>query len=117
VSYLIDTNVLSELRLKQPDKHVVAWFANRAAQSLFLSVLSLGEIRKGLQLLDESHADGARRQSLGDWLEQELTTFSLVDCSALTLMLPISGDACKHLQVVRYLPYSVCLQPQPYITT
>ncbi|MEI6802166.1 MAG: type II toxin-antitoxin system VapC family toxin [Burkholderiales bacterium] len=77
MSYLIDTNVLSELRRKQPDTHVVAWFAKRAAQSLFLSVLTLGEIRKGIALLDDAHADAARRQSLGDWLEQELPTFFL----------------------------------------
>lgn len=82
VSYLIDTNVLSELRRKQPDAHVIAWFAGRAAQSLFLSVLTLGEIRKGIERLgierqDDSHADAARRQSLGDWLEQELPTFFL----------------------------------------
>ena len=82
MSYLIDTNVLSELRRKQPDAHVIAWFAGRAAQSLFLSVLTLGEIRKGIERLgierqDDSHADAARRQSLGDWLEQELPTFFL----------------------------------------
>jgi predicted nucleic acid-binding protein len=77
MSYLVDTNVLSELRRKQPDKHVVAWFAQRAAQSLFLSVLTLGEIRKGIALLDDTHTDAARRQSLGDWLEQELPTFFL----------------------------------------
>lgn len=82
VSYLIDTNVLSELRRKQPDAHVVAWFAGRAAQSLFLSVLTLGEIRKGIERLGierlgDVHVDAARRQSLGDWLEQELPTFFL----------------------------------------
>lgn len=77
MSYLIDTNVLSELRRKQPDTHVVAWFAERATQSLFLSVLTLGEIRKGIERLDDSHTDAARRQSLGDWLEQDLPTFFL----------------------------------------
>lgn len=77
MSYLIDTNVLSELRRKQPDPHVVAWFTGRAAQSLFLSVLTLGEIRKGIERMDGNNADATRRQSLGDWLEQELPTFFL----------------------------------------
>lgn len=77
MSYLIDTNVLSELRRKQPDAHVVEWFAGRAAQSLFLSVLTLGEIRKGIERLDETRTDAARKQGLGDWLEQELPTFFL----------------------------------------
>ena len=75
MSYLIDTNVLSELRRKQPDSHVVAWFAGRVTQSLFLSVLTLGEIRKGIERLDELQTGAARRQSLRDWLEQELPTF------------------------------------------
>ena len=48
MSYLIDTNVLSELRRKQPDANVVAWFKQRPRQSLYLSVLTLGEIRKGI---------------------------------------------------------------------
>jgi predicted nucleic acid-binding protein len=77
VSYLIDTNVLSELRRKQPDTRVVDWFAERAPQSLFLSVLTLGEIRKGIARLNDSQTDAARRQSLDDWLEQDLPTFFL----------------------------------------
>lgn len=77
MSYLVDTNVLSELRRRQPDVHVVEWFAGRTAQSLFLSVLTLGEIRKGIQSLDETLADSARKRSLSDWLEQELPTFFL----------------------------------------
>jgi len=76
VSYLIDTNVLSELRRKQPDSHVVNWFAGRAAQSLFLSVLTLGEIRKGIER-DDANTDAARRRDQNDWLEQDLPTFFL----------------------------------------
>jgi predicted nucleic acid-binding protein len=76
MSYLIDTNVLSELRRKQPDANVVAWFKPRARQSLYLSVLTLGEIRKGIERLDEA-AGSVRRQSLIDWLEQDLPTFFL----------------------------------------
>jgi len=77
VSYLIDTNVLSELRRKQPDSHVVSWFAGRAAQSLFLSVLTLGEIRKGIMCLDDANTNAARRRGLNDWLELDLPTFFL----------------------------------------
>lgn len=77
MSYLIDTNVLSELRRKSPDPQVVAWFFGRAAQSLFLSVLTLGEIRKGVERLDPTLSDAARKQSLNDWLEQDLPTFFL----------------------------------------
>lgn len=71
MSYLVDTNVLSELRRKSPDARVVKWFAKRPAETLYLSVLTLGEIRKGR----EGVTDDARRQALTDWLETELPLF------------------------------------------
>ena len=52
MSYLLDTNVLSELRRKVPDAGVVEWFAHRPASTLYLSVLTLGELRKGIEGCD-----------------------------------------------------------------
>ncbi|NBT56272.1 MAG: type II toxin-antitoxin system VapC family toxin [Betaproteobacteria bacterium] len=72
MSYLVDTNVLSELRRKQPQPKVVAWFTQRPRQTLYLSVLTLGEIRKGIERLD-----AARQQPLLDWLEVELPNYFL----------------------------------------
>jgi predicted nucleic acid-binding protein len=71
LSYLLDTNVLSELRRKVPNPSVVNWFAKRPASTLFLSVLTLGELRKGV----EGIADAERRMVLLDWLETELPAF------------------------------------------
>ena len=71
MSYLLDTNVLSELRRKTPDAAVAEWFSRRPASTLYLSVLSLGELRKGV----ESVADTARRSALRDWLETDLPGF------------------------------------------
>ena len=71
MSYLIDTNVLSEIRRKSPDANVVQWINSRPATSLFLSVLTLGELRKGI----DSLADAKRRLKLLDWLETELPLF------------------------------------------
>ena len=71
MSYLIDTNVLSELRRKVPDPSVVRWFSQRPAGTLYLSVLTLGEIRKGI----EAMPDPPRRLVLLDWLETELPAF------------------------------------------
>lgn len=71
MSYLIDTDVLSELRRKSPDVRVANWFAGRPAGTLYLSVLTLGEIRKGVEAL----ADVPRRLLLLDWLETELPAF------------------------------------------
>lgn len=71
MSYLLDTTVLSELRRKQPDAFVAAWFRQRPASTLYLSVLTLGEIRKGA----EAQANVQKRLRLLDWLETELPAF------------------------------------------
>lgn len=71
MSYLLDTNVLSELRRRQPDANVVAWFAKRPPSTLYLSVLTLGELRKGVDAM----ADAARCLTLLDWLETELPAY------------------------------------------
>lgn len=71
MSYLLDTNVLSELRRRQPDANVAAWFRQRPPGTLYLSVLTLGEIRKGV----EAMADASKRLPLLDWLETELPAF------------------------------------------
>ena len=71
MSYLLDTNVLSELRRKTPNPAVSAWFATRPATSLYLSVLTLGELRKGI----DGVKDAARRLALSDWLQTEMSVF------------------------------------------
>jgi predicted nucleic acid-binding protein len=71
VSYLLDTNVLSELRRKTPDATVLEWFARRPASTLYLSVLTFGELRKGI----EGVLDAKRRMALTDWLETDLPAF------------------------------------------
>ncbi|MDP1653317.1 MAG: type II toxin-antitoxin system VapC family toxin [Rhodocyclaceae bacterium] len=73
MSYLVDTNVLSELKRKSPDLGVANWFAQRPAASLYLSVLTLGEIRKGI----EGAGSEKRRLALLDWLETDLAAFFL----------------------------------------
>ncbi|MDO9227652.1 MAG: type II toxin-antitoxin system VapC family toxin [Pseudomonadota bacterium] len=71
MSYLIDTNVLSELRRKSPHPDVVAWMRQRRPDSLYISVLTLGELRKGIETL----ADGDKKLQLRDWLENDLPVF------------------------------------------
>ncbi|MFN3842116.1 MAG: type II toxin-antitoxin system VapC family toxin [Rehaibacterium terrae] len=71
MSYLIDTNVLSELRRREPDVNVSRWLAERPATTLHLSVLTLGELRKGIEALPES----PRKRTLLDWLEVDLPGF------------------------------------------
>lgn len=71
MSYLIDTNVLSELRKREADAKVVQWFSERPPSTLYLSVLTLGELRKGINTLAES----PRKLVLLDWVEAELPKF------------------------------------------
>lgn len=68
MKYLLDTNVISELKRPKPNVQVVDWFAKTDKETLYLSVLTLGEVRKGIDKL----ADGQKKQALSDWLEKEL---------------------------------------------
>ena len=68
MNYLLDTCLLSELRKPEPDTGVVAWIADIDEARLFISVLSLGEIQKGVAKLE----NGRRRNALQHWLEQDL---------------------------------------------
>ena len=66
--WLLDTNVVSELRKKRPDSHVKAWSDAQAADSLFLSSVTLAEIRYGI----ERQPDPAFRHELSMWLDHRL---------------------------------------------
>jgi len=68
VSYLLDTNVVSELVRKKPSPRVVRWFDEVPDDALHLSTLTVGELRKGVERL----ADGRRKERLRLWLEQDL---------------------------------------------
>jgi predicted nucleic acid-binding protein len=49
LSFLLDTNVISELAKKRPNSKVIAWLGSVPSPDLFLSVITLGEIRKGIE--------------------------------------------------------------------
>ena len=67
--FLLDTNVISEYsRTKVPDERVRTWVDGQPENSLHLSVLTLGEIRKGATLLPQSN----KREQLERWLQTEL---------------------------------------------
>ena len=68
MSYLLDTNVISETVRRTPDKAVIAWFNQVPGEALYVSVLTLGEIRKGI----DGIKDKQRREKLRVWLEHEL---------------------------------------------
>jgi len=75
LSYLLDTNVLSELRkAERADANVRAWFAQAKERELFTSVLVHGEIRRGVELL--RRRDEVAALALDHWLSRLQETFA-----------------------------------------
>lgn len=72
--FLLDTVVLSELRKRERDPGVVAWIAAQRASDLFLSVISLGEIERGIARQRDQDADFALR--LAAWLDRLLQLYA-----------------------------------------
>lgn len=68
MKYILDTNVISEAINKQPNPQVMNWLRGIDAQELYLSVITVGEIKKGVEKLPESH----RRKTIEHWFENEL---------------------------------------------
>ncbi len=74
MSFLLDTNVLSELRKRTPDAGVAAWFDSTDSQQLYLSVLTVGEIRQGICRLQRR--DRAQAAVFDQWLAGLLRAYS-----------------------------------------
>jgi hypothetical protein len=64
--YLLDTNVVSELRKRDPDPHVLAWYGTVTSAEIFISALTIGEIRLGIERLRRK--DAALADLLAQWL-------------------------------------------------
>jgi len=67
VAYLLDTNVLSETRKKKADPGVMAFLQSTDSSALYLSVLTLGELRKGIAIKRRTDLTAAR--ALAGWVE------------------------------------------------
>lgn len=68
MTYLLDTCVLSEFTRRRPDQRVIHWLSIADEDTLFLSVLTIGEIQHGIERLDDS----PRKHELRTWLMNEL---------------------------------------------
>lgn len=71
MNYLLDTCAVSELAKPAPDQRVTAWMSNTPPNRLFLSSVTIGEIRKGLTKLSESR----RKNELTHWLNTLLEDY------------------------------------------
>jgi len=68
VNYLLDTNVISELIVPRPDPRVIDWFDEADEDELFISVVSIAEIRRGIEMM----ASGRKRERLDAWSSDDL---------------------------------------------
>lgn len=68
MNYLLDTNVLSEFKKPSPDKHVVAWARSVDEDRTFVSVVTLGELRRGITLM----STGRRQAEFDEWLRGDI---------------------------------------------
>lgn len=68
MSYLLDTNVISEIVKPKPTPSVIQWLEKIPSDLIFVSVLTLGEIRKGAEKI----TDKKRKEKIKLWLEIEL---------------------------------------------
>jgi len=93
-AYLLDTNVLSETRKKRADPGVLAFLESVDSASLFLSVLTIGELRKGVAA--KMRTDPATAKTLAAWVEGLEFGFAdrmmVIDAATARLWRDWSGD-------------------------
>lgn len=80
--YLLDTNVVSELRKPKPHGGVVAWLQDIQDSALYLSALTIGEIQVGIELIREQ--DAAKARELTRWLDAVAQTYNVLPMDAAT---------------------------------
>ena len=78
--YLLDTNVVSELRKPKPHGAVLAWFRGVEDAQLFLSAVTLGEIQAGIEITRQQDPDKA--QAIEHWLTQLAAAYNVLPMDA-----------------------------------
>lgn len=75
--YLLDTNVVSELRKPKPHGAVLMWLEGVADNDLYLSAVTIGEIQAGIEMTREN--DPVKAEDIERWLRQVCATFNIVN--------------------------------------
>lgn len=86
MNYLLDTNVLSALHRPERSPHVLRWLVDKADDSLFLSVITLGEIERGIA--QQTQRDPTFASDLRTWLDRTVQLFA-------DRILPFDADAAR----------------------
>jgi predicted nucleic acid-binding protein len=80
--YLLDTNVVSELRKLKPHKGLIAWIEAAPSESLFVSAVTIGEIQAGIEITRQQDAEKA--QEIENWLDDVAQSYSVLPADAST---------------------------------
>ena len=80
--YLLDTNVVSELRRPRPHGAVLNWISDIPAEQLFVSAVTVGEIQAGIEITREQ--DEPKAEELESWLDKVLVSFGVLAMDAPT---------------------------------
>lgn len=78
--YLLDTNVVSELRKPRPNRAVVQWLAHVPNAQLFISAVTIGEIQSGIEITRAQDAEKAA--AIERWLDQVVRTAQIISLDA-----------------------------------
>ena len=78
--YLLDTNVVSELRRPIPQPSILHWIRGVSAEQLFLSAVTIGEIQAGIEITREQ--DAVKAGELEAWLNRVLATYQILPVDA-----------------------------------
>lgn len=76
IRFLLDTNVISELRKPKPHGAVVAWVQSRRDEQMFLSSVTLGELQAGVEKV--RHRDAAKANEIAAWVEEVALTQQVI---------------------------------------
>lgn len=83
--YLLDTNIISELRKPKPHGAVLEWYKNIADEDLYISAVSIGEIQAGIELTREQ--DKKKTESLELWLQDIANAHNILPMTSTTFIL------------------------------
>jgi len=84
VMYLLDTNVISELRRPRPHASVIAWLSGTAPDQVFISAVTLGELQAGVE--NARQQDTGRAELIESWIDRVAASYNV---------LPMDGSAFR----------------------
>jgi toxin FitB len=80
--YLLDTNVISELRRPRPNRMVLAWIGSVAPDQIFLSAVTIGELQAGVE--NAKDQDTGRAAVIEGWIDEIVATYNVLPMDGAT---------------------------------